>query len=488
MKIRSLLLGLLLAWGPGSPSEAGCEGLSFEPGPSGPRPVVLVIADTLRRDRVGIYGGSAKTPELDAFAEAHLLFERASAQAPWTKPSIATLFTSLYPSQHQVASDPQLQGAFGVQRPAELTAADVLSQELVTLAEVLRDAGLETGAIVPNPWLEKRYGFAQGFDHYDDSLSSWDAGGKEVARAALDWLASLEGSRAYFLYVHFMDAHRPYGRLTHSEALAASRSAPDGRSLRARDADFARSHMRLADGRTFGEAGIEPTPLLLERAYDRGVEGFDRGLGMLLRGLRQRPDWQATTVVVTSDHGEGLFEHGYGNHGGGLFESEAAVPLVVRLPGAKPGRGRLDCLVGLVDLLPSLCEVARGTCPPDAAGRSILGPAREPGYLVTEGVMTRPRNRAIRDDHYKLLYEPEGRRDERDARGPWSFYSLDDSPLEGRDLLDEVASSPGLAKTLARLRRAMTDAVPDYVAPPPSRTPVDSDMRERLRVLGYTAD
>ena len=143
LAVRGLvvLAGLVLA----SAAQGACKGLARAPGEPVARSLVIVVADTLRRDRTGIYGGPARTPHFDRFASAHWLFEQAASRAPWTKPAIATLFTSLYPSQHRVASDPQLQGAFGKTRSTEVTAADVLSASYRTLAEVFRDAGAWTG-------------------------------------------------------------------------------------------------------------------------------------------------------------------------------------------------------------------------------------------------------------------------------------------------------------------------------------------------------
>ena len=123
------------------------------------------------------------------------------------------------------------------------------------------------------------------------------------------------------------------------------------------------------------EAGALPSVALLERAYDRGVENFDAALGSLLDGLARHPAWPRTGVIVTSDHGEALYERGYGNHGASLFDDETAVPLVARLPGVVPESGRVDCLVSLVDLMPSLCAYLGGGVPRRPPG---LEPLRRP--------------------------------------------------------------------------------------------------------------
>ena len=192
--------------------ELACSEITLEQSPAHPG-VVLIVNDTMRRDRVGIHGGAAATPHFDAFAREHLLFERAVTQSPWTKPSIASLFTSLYPSQHGVAADPATRDSTDVARDGALVEADVLSQDFVTLAEVLRGAGFRTAAFLSNPWLGSRFGFDQGFEIYDDSFASWGVSGRVVTREALAWLTDIGPDEPFFLYLHYIDSHRPYGRL-----------------------------------------------------------------------------------------------------------------------------------------------------------------------------------------------------------------------------------------------------------------------------------
>ena len=186
-------------------------------GPAQPRSVVFIVADALRRDRLGVYGGPARTPGFDRFARENLLFTAAFTQAPWTKPSIATLFTGLYPSQHRVATHPQLPDPESRRRGEAVLESDVLSEDLVTLAEVMRAAGFRTAAFVSNPWLGKSFGFAQGFETYDDSFAGNDTPGRVVSQAGLDWLAALPDRNPYLLYLHYMDPHAPYAPIPVAE-------------------------------------------------------------------------------------------------------------------------------------------------------------------------------------------------------------------------------------------------------------------------------
>jgi len=165
---------LLLACGPPEPQALAPCALPWRE-QARARDLVLVVNDTMRRDRASVYGGPAPTPELEAFAEGALRFTGALAQAPWTKPSMATLFTRLYPSQHGVLSHPALPGR-ARQAPA-VRRTDVLPPEARTLAELFREAGHQTAAFVSNPWMTRGFGFEQGFEVYDDARAANDAPG-----------------------------------------------------------------------------------------------------------------------------------------------------------------------------------------------------------------------------------------------------------------------------------------------------------------------
>jgi arylsulfatase len=438
--------------------------------------VVLVVAGGLRRDRVGAYGGPARTPAFDAFAARELLFERARSQAPWSKPSVATLFTSLHPSQHGVASHPFPQQSFAHQTfSAPVGRADVLAPELATLAELLRGAGWRTAAFVANPWLDRRFGFDQGFEHYDDSAARWGQPGGEIARAALRWLARLGPDERFFLYVHTVDSQRPYGLLDWNEVLARAdelaadpRPLPPGARAVFQSLRFAQHYAR--------PGALRPSLALLEMAYDSGVESFDAALGELLDGLRASPAWERSAVLVTSDHGEPLFEHGHANRGAGLFESELAIPLAARLPGTSARAGRIDCAVGLVDVMPTLCAVLGVACPEPVFGRSFVAVAGAPAedgerFGVAEGAIGHPRNRALIGRRYKLVHEPDGAQRPRATDMPWELYDLVADPGETHDLLGDDFIPSRIEHLHRRMADELERAVPGYAPPAAAEAP-----------------
>jgi arylsulfatase A-like enzyme len=452
--------------------------------------LVIVLNDTMRRDYIGVYGGPKTTPSIDAFAKQHLIFESAFTQAPWTKPAIATLFTSLYPSQHRVASDPQLRRVEDAARAGEILSADVLSEEFDTLAEALQRAGYRTAAFVSNPWMAGRFGFDQGFEVYDDSFAHWGYGGDRVIAAGLEWLDELGAEEPYFLYLHLIDSHRPYGRLPTAGLEARRRRYNDDRLPTGKDALALSQVIQMQDGRSAAQAGFAPTRSLVRAAYRAGIEQFDRAFGVLLERLRAHARWEATALILTSDHGEALYDRGYGNHGSGLYDDEAAIPLIARLPGMAVETKSVECLTGLVDLFPSLCGYLDVGCPRSVQGWSFVSipgeEAREQTrYLATEGAMDRPAHRSLRNRNYKLLYEPNGSPDQRESSSPWSLFDLRVDAAERFDRTDSRYRTPEFDRAHAHLEKHLATAVDHVPAPAREIVPIESELGDRQKALGY---
>jgi arylsulfatase len=485
------------------PSEAAglapCRALRRAEIPAGSN-LVLIVNDAMRRDRVGAYGGDAHTPSFDSFAGENLVFRRAVSPAPWTVPSIASLFTSRYPSQHGVASHPEAAWHEAVGG----TGAAVLSESFETLAETLHDAGFRTAAFVANPWLTRGFGFEQGFEIYDDSFASWEAPGSLVSEAGLAWLASLEPDERFFLYLHYIDTHIPYGALREEDlAWARTRDEEEPRRLPG-EAHTYFMGLRLESGRRILHEDVEPSLALLERAYDRGVESFDRALGAFLRGFRSRPEYARSAVVVTSDHGEALFERGYGNHGRALYEDEVAIPLAARLPNVESVASEVECPVSLVDLTATLCDYLGVRCAEAPTGVSLLASEgttarsrpRPPRYVVSEGVPRYAEHRAIQNDRYKLIFAPRGVHLGARGKGgsaalparPYALFDLRDDPTERHDLLAQQSLADDVAEIGRALQQALPRAVPVLAAPAQETRPLDPALRRRLRDLGYLSD
>ena len=453
--------------------EPACGELRGTP-PREPVPVVIIVNDAQRRDRAGVYGGHARTPAFDGFARANLLFLRAFSQAPWTRPSVATLFTGLSPSQHGV----------GLEERTDPPTARALAGELTTLAEVLQAAGYRTAAFVANPWMSRRFGFEQGFDAYNYS-DQWEFPGEAISEEALQWLATVPPDQPFFLYLHFLDSHRPYPALPMEEIEAHQErvAADPRRELSAQAKEELRALVRVEGTDPEAAARVEPSVTLLEMAYERGIEDFDRALARFLDGFERRRAADRAVVIVTSDHGEAFYTRGYGNHGQGLYDDELAIPLAARLPGISGPPGGVSCQVGLVDLMPTLCSYLGMTCPAQLAGRSLIDVSPSaPRFLVAEAVGSQPRHRAIRGQRYKLIYEP-GNPPDGARADPYRLYDIVADPEERSELL---ASGDARSREIAERMRAILLAPP----PPGPRlserlVPFEDDTEERLRALGY---
>lgn len=301
---------------------AACGGTSVAPqatsaAPTTPRHLLLVTIDTLRADRVGVYGyQKARTPSLDALAAAGLVATRAYATAPVTLPSHASLLSGRYPPSH------------GARHNGVAMAAGV-----ATLATVLEAAGFATGAFVSAFPLDRRFGLAAGFDIYGDRWARGPDGrpaderaGEATVDDALAWRATTGDARTY-MWVHLFEPHAPY------------RDAASGRPLSDR--------------------------------YDDEIAEADRQVGRLLDGLgAARAD---TLVVVAADHGEAFGEHGEVGHSLFLYDTTLHVPLI--LQGPRAPRGRVDDPVSLVDVAPTVLHWL-GIAGPEMDGRVI---AMDPG-------------------------------------------------------------------------------------------------------------
>jgi len=302
---------------------------SSEPAPD----VVLLTIDTLRADHVGAYGDeSARTPTLDGLAATGTLFTDCTTPVPITLPGHASLMTGQLPPRTGVRNN--------------LTYA--LPEGIPTLAEVFADHGYDTAAFVGAFPLDARFGLARGFDHYDDALPDATSDlfqfrerpATEVVRRALDWVRGRDRGTPLFLWVHVFDPHAPY--------------APPP--------EFAH---------------LPP--------YPGEVAAADAALGRLLAELdtlRPRP----RIVAATSDHGEGLGEHGEQTHSFFLYQSTLRVPLLLSGPGV-PAGAVVDDPVGLVDVAPTLLHLAGLDDPLPADGVSLLPPgSRAPTPMYAETV------------------------------------------------------------------------------------------------------
>jgi arylsulfatase A-like enzyme/Flp pilus assembly protein TadD len=393
---------------------------------------VLVTIDTLRADRLGCYGSrDVATPNLDRLAREGAMAAEATVHVPLTRPSHASLLTGLLPAEHGLRDN--------VTPP--------LASSVPTLAETLRNAGFATGAFVSAVVLSAQSGLGRGFGTYDDRfevgdddarfLNSIQRRGDVTTAAAVSWLESKRDARL-FAWLHLYDPHDPY----EPPEPYASRYA--------------------------------------ERPYDGEVAWADELVGRLDDALGRLGLRDGTLLVVTSDHGEGLGEHGESAHGFFVYQSTLRVPLLVRGPGVAAG-ARVAATVGSVDLMPTVLEML-GLPPPAEdrmSGRSLAGalrgrPAPTETAAYAESLLPLLHYgwsdlRMLREGRWKYIQAPRP-----------ELYDLARDPAEERNLADEQpARAAALRGALqARLEREKASAPADASAIPP-------DLLEKLGALGY---
>lgn len=427
------------------------------------RPNVLVIAvDTLRADRLGCYGGTrGLTPNIDRLATRGVVFEHAFSHAPWTLPSFASLFSSLYPQQH---------GAGGNIR----TGFRPLVPDVETLTERLQQAGYATHAIVNVDFLAPELGVVQGFDTVDarfsdDNRTQRDA--RETTAQALRWLDAAP-RKPFFLFVHYFDPHAVY------EPPQPFRS----RLAEPQDASSASPGFGTRDQVVAHRAGKLPLGEdVLRRArglYDGEVAFTDAQVGVLLDGLSERGLDERTLIVFTSDHGEEFGEHGSWEHGHSHYDELLHVPLII----ARPGRvspARFAHTAAHVDVAPTIC--AQVGLAPGAAfrGTDLLAERRNAAapLHVAHGNFWGGATSSLRTGDLQLIA-----RTEADGRQQIELYRWRADPRERVDLAAKSAESAvELARMLADLEREL--GASGFRTP--SRLALPSALEQRLNSLGY---
>jgi arylsulfatase A-like enzyme len=342
----------------------------------GARPnILLIVVDTARADRFSTNGYARETtPVIAALGREGAVYLNAYAPSPWTLPSHASLFTGLYPSSHG--------GDSGRLR---------LDDSLPFLAARMRSAGYSTIACVGNPWVGKDYNFHVGFDVFDEIWrqvddAAEDAGAALISETLEGWLSWRDRHEAgrkkpFFLFLNYFEAHLPYNppEPERSRFLARGAGGPgggDGGAGAGAVERLRRFSAREMVRQIFGIGSLTDGEFrIMSDLYDGEIAYVDRRIGEVVSALRRRRLLDATVVVVTSDHGEMLGEHGLVDHRLTLYEPVLRIPLVIRYPEAIRAGQRIDSPVLLQDLYPTLLRLAGIHDPPgDGPPSGVDGP------------------------------------------------------------------------------------------------------------------
>jgi arylsulfatase A-like enzyme/Flp pilus assembly protein TadD len=392
--------------------------------PSKTTPVILISIDTLRSDHLPMYGyDRVSTPNIDALRGDGILYERAYSHCPLTLPSHSSIMTGLLPSEHGVRDNTGYR----------------LEPSTPTLAELLKKNGYQTAAAVSAFVLRRESGIARGFDFYDDdvealgqraTIGAVQRDGKLTIQSAERWLEG-KTEKPFFLWVHMYEPHTPY-------------------------------------------APPEPFASQYPNKYDGEIAYADALVGELIADLKARGVYDDAMIVLLSDHGEGLNDHGEEEHGVFLYREAIQVPLVVKLPkSARKGKS-VAAPVQLIDVFPTILTQTETTAPArrSANARSLLT------FLDDKA----PAPPIYSETYYARLHFG------------WSdLHSLIDGPNhfirapqpELYDMVADRAEKNNVIEQNRRVHVRMRAAIEPFVRVASAPTPVDPEDAAKLAALGY---
>ena len=436
----------------------------------GATPVIVVSLDTCRADRLGAFGAAnPNSPAFDQLAKESVVFTDCLAQSSNTGPSHRSLFTGTYPLRHRHQAGMRMHSPF-------------------TLAGELQKAGWETAAFTGGGFMSGDFGFADGFDHYVDhdegAAQQYRRGLQTILPQVESWRTLREETNPFFLFLHTYDIHCPYWARN---------------PWRERYGDWYEGDLKVRDlcGREDFDSFMRSQPSkqdldYLNAMYDAGVAMTDELLGRWLNLLRREGVLDEVILVILSDHGESLGDHGYVGHNR-MWEEQLQVPLMVRFPGGQYGGMVLEEPVMLVDVLSTILEQLQLPQPAGIQGKSLLPLIR--GESSFEGERFRFAQYqewlSVRwDDQWKAVIRQTG-----DGKASARLYDLLADPKEQHNLLDPKRSDAAknrarLDAMLAKLRvwRESERAMDEALAPMILDQAVDPRVQAELSQLGYVSE
>lgn len=450
MAVRALcgLIALLAACG-GGEQTPGSRTAGESEAPGATRGYIVISLDTLRADHLGCYGyPRPSSPFLDSLAGRATLFEEAYAQYPSTLVSHMSMFTGLHPREHGV-----------------IDSHAALSPAVEMFPEVFQRAGFRTAAFTEGGFVSGRYGFRRGFDEFVARNRDRNRPLEGTFRRGVRFLESLRGGDRFLLFLHTYAIHTPYDAPERFRREFWPGPPPPG-AIAPTGPAFTRHN--ATGGRL-----SEPVIAWLAAHYDAGIRETDEVLRRFFADLERLGLAEAATVVITSDHGEELQDHGLLNHTQ-LYREVMRVPLLVLHPERRTAV-RHGGVVQLVDLAPTLYQLARLQPTGRLSGISLarlLGSAdpSAPGDAWMEGPPGRALYRGHHRDLRSLLLL--------DRRKRVELYEVD---ADAAQIHDRSDSDPAAARELLSALLAFD---PKPVAAP-SEPPLEPELAERLRALGY---
>ena len=394
--------------------------------------VILISIDTCRADRLGCYGYRyARTPNIDAFAEDSTLFENVVSTVPLTLPAHSSMMTGTIPPYHGVHDN------LGYQ----------LGESNITLAEILKEKGYATGAVIAAFVLDSRFGLDQGFDYYNDrfdeeynTIGIAERKGGEVTGYGIKWLAE-HYKEPFFLFLHYYDPHQKY-------------DPPEPFKVTLFDDDNSR--------------------------YNGEIAYADHCVGQVIEKLKTLGIYDSTLIIITGDHGEALGGHLEMSHGYFIYQETMQIPLMFKVPGIS-GQLKVDDLSGVVDIMPTICSILNIDYPSGIQGKDLSQyckrkiTTKKDRHLYCESMTPTKSNCSsllgVVNSRFKYIQAPRP-----------ELYDLVNDPHENNNLVEE---QPQRARMMQdRLKKILEETVRKEG---PDRIEFGEEERRKLEALGYIA-
>lgn len=408
--------------------------------------VIFICIDTLRADHLGSYGYERETsPFIDELAQKGIRFANVTSQSSWTKTSAASFLTSQYGMLSRMENE-----------------EDKLPLETNTLAEILKNAGYATGALISNPWLLPQFNFDQGFDHYDAEYVKDEMARRINVNHITEYLDNIRENK-FFLYLHFMDVHNPYAPPAPYNRMFAGEK---GRY------QYHNGLMKINSEDLNKSMGL----------YDGEIRFLDDKIRDLFSYLDKHELLKNTIVIINSDHGEEFMEHGGMGHGATLYREQLHVPLFILPPGGiDMERSIIPSPVRNIDILPTILDMLNIEPAADIDGVSLLDLIKGGDDLLTRPGLSRVVSHGLKDrltslskGEYHYIYNI--------SKDLKELYDLQSDPEEKNNL---VGTKAELAETMHDEMEKLTQEYLGSNTSSASKTSINKQTLDTLKSLGY---
>jgi arylsulfatase A-like enzyme len=448
-------------------------------------PIIIYVVDTLRADRLGLYGHTRPTsPNIDALAAESVVFDQAYAAAPWTLPSVASLITSSYPCEHRLVAD--------LRR---------LTDSTMTLAQLLRQSGYHTGGFYENLWVSSGTGLARGYT--DLAYREYRTNDSELSSDVRGVLETLTNDR-FYLYLHTMEPHNPnlvppifvqeFGHVSQSTQQIIGQAS---KSLRKAYLQVPQPELNVSADDILARQNelisvLKSHSDQMDLLYDASVAWADDTVGRVVQVLKDEGVWNKAIFILLSDHGEEIFDHGNWGHGQSIYEELIRVPLLIHFPENEMAGKRINSSVSLVDIMPTVLDYVglKKFCE-DCRGRSLLPFLR--GSIWASDDFSTDFVRINEANQYAPWTNDRGninvgiRRDH--LTGIWNhqpatveIYDTGADPGERKNLRSEY---PDFAKEVRRRAHTRLEKCEAWLGKQIEPHEMEADVREGLKALGY---